>query len=44
MRKKVYDTAAAADPDCIHTPGIFVNRILQGPDEKRIEQRTVRAA
>jgi 3-oxoacid CoA-transferase subunit A len=30
------------DPDCIHTPGIFVHRILQGPHEKRIEQRTVR--
>jgi 3-oxoacid CoA-transferase subunit A len=32
------------DPDCIHTPGIFVHRIIQGPHEKRIEQRTVRAA
>jgi 3-oxoacid CoA-transferase subunit A len=32
------------DPDCIHTPGIFVHRILQGPHEKRIEQRTIRAA
>lgn len=32
------------DPDCIHTPGIFVNRIIQGRHEKRIEQRTVRAA
>ncbi len=32
------------DPDTIHTPGIFVHRILQGPHEKRIEQRTVRAA
>jgi 3-oxoacid CoA-transferase subunit A len=31
------------DPDQIHTPGIFVQRILQGRDyEKRIEQRTVR--
>ncbi|KAF0225425.1 MAG: 3-oxoacid CoA-transferase subunit [Rhodospirillaceae bacterium] len=31
------------DPDQIHTPGIFVNRIIQGPAfEKRIEQRTVR--
>ncbi len=31
------------DPDEIHTPGIFVNRIFQGQDyEKRIEQRTVR--
>ena len=32
------------DPDGIHTPGIFVHRILQGAHEKRIEQRTVRAA
>ena len=32
------------DPDGIHTPGIFVHRILQGQHEKRIEQRTVRAA
>jgi 3-oxoacid CoA-transferase A subunit len=31
------------DPDEIHTPGIFVQRIFQGVDyEKRIEQRTVR--
>lgn len=31
------------DPDQIHTPGVFVQRILQGPSyEKRIEQRTVR--
>ena len=31
------------DPNCIHTPGIFVQRIFQGSVyEKRIEQRTVR--
>jgi len=31
------------DPDCIHTPGIYVQRIIQGAHyEKRIEQRTVR--
>ncbi len=31
------------DPDQIHTPGIFVNRILQGTDyAKRIEFRTTR--
>ena len=31
------------DPDQVHTPGIFVNRILQGRDyAKRIEFRTVR--
>jgi 3-oxoacid CoA-transferase subunit A len=33
------------DPDAVHTPGIFVQRILQGPSyEKRIEQRTTRPA
>ncbi|UXP32196.1 CoA transferase subunit A [Reichenbachiella agarivorans] len=31
------------DPNQIHTPGIFVQRIFQGKEyEKRIEQRTVR--
>jgi 3-oxoacid CoA-transferase subunit A len=30
------------DPDKIHTPGIFVDRIVQSVFEKRIEQRTVR--
>lgn len=31
------------DPDQVHTPGIFVHRIVQNADpEKRIEQRTVR--
>jgi 3-oxoacid CoA-transferase subunit A len=31
------------DPDQIHTPGIYVNRIFQGKDfEKRIEQRTIK--
>src|SRR5215213_11456616 len=31
------------DPDHIHTPGIFVQRIVHYPDyEKRVEQRTVR--
>jgi 3-oxoacid CoA-transferase subunit A len=32
------------DPDMIHTPGIYVDRILQGTFEKRIEKRTLRAA
>src|SRR3984885_3215208 len=33
----------ALDPDCIHTPGIFVQRLVQGAHyEKRIEKRTVR--
>jgi 3-oxoacid CoA-transferase subunit A len=30
------------DPDHIHLPGIFVNRLIKGNFEKRIEQRTVR--
>jgi 3-oxoacid CoA-transferase subunit A len=30
------------DPDEIHTPGIYVNRVIQGTFEKRIEQRTIR--
>ena len=30
------------DPDCIHLPGIYVHRLIQGEHEKRIEQRTVR--
>jgi len=34
----------ALDPDTIHLPGIYVHRLLQGQHEKRIEQRTVRAA
>ena len=35
--------AGELDPNFIHTPGIFVQRIFQGETyEKRIEQRTVR--
>ena len=30
------------DPDHIHTPGIYVDRLIQTVSEKRIEQRTVR--
>ena len=30
------------DPDCIHTPGVFVHRVVVAKREKRIEQRTVR--
>jgi 3-oxoacid CoA-transferase subunit A len=34
--------AGELDPDMIHTPGIYVNRIFQGVDyEKRIEQITI---
>jgi len=29
------------DPDQIHTPGIFVDRMVQTVSEKRIEQRTI---
>ncbi|MGU3416217.1 CoA transferase subunit A [Enterobacteriaceae bacterium C34A] len=31
------------DPAAIHTPGIYVDRLIQGHFEKRIEQRTLRA-
>jgi 3-oxoacid CoA-transferase subunit A len=35
--------AGQIDPDCIHTPGIFVNRLVHVANpSKRIEQRTVR--
>jgi len=35
----------ALDPDHVHLPGIYVDRIVHNPaPEKRIEQRTVRAA
>ena len=30
------------EPSQIHTPGIYVNRVIQGNFEKRIERRTVR--
>ena len=30
------------DPDCIHTPGIYIDRIVEGVHEKRIEQLTTR--
>lgn len=32
------------DPAQIHTPGIYVDRVVLGTFEKRIEQRTVKAA
>ena len=34
----------ALDPDCIHLPGIYVHRLIQGEHEKRIEKRTLREA
>jgi len=31
------------DPNQVHTPGIFIDAIFQGPNyEKRIERRTTR--
>ncbi len=35
--------AGELDPDQIHVPGIYVNRVIQGKFEKRIEKRTVRS-
>jgi len=32
----------ALDPDAIHTPGSYINRVVQTRSEKRIEQRTIR--
>ena len=32
------------DPECIHTPGVFVQRVVVAPRQKRIERRTVRKA
>lgn len=32
------------EPSQIHTPGIYVDRLIQGSFEKRIEQRTIREA
>ncbi|MGI9380640.1 MAG: CoA transferase subunit A [Methyloligellaceae bacterium] len=32
------------DKSAIHTPGIYVQRIIEGEHEKRIEQRTIREA
>ena len=32
------------DPENVHTPGVFVHRVVVAPREKRIERRTVRKA
>jgi 3-oxoacid CoA-transferase subunit A len=32
----------ALDPECVHTPGVFVHRVVVAPRQKRIERRTVR--
>ncbi len=34
--------AGSLDPDHIHTPAVYVKRLVKGKFEKRIEQRTVR--
>ncbi len=39
--EKLVETGAL-DPDNIHTPGIFIDALVEGAHEKRIEQRTVR--
>jgi 3-oxoacid CoA-transferase subunit A len=36
-------SAGELDPDHIHTPGVYVKRLLKSKFEKRIEQRTIRA-
>jgi len=32
----------ALDPESVHTPGVFVQRVVVSPRQKRIERRTVR--
>jgi 3-oxoacid CoA-transferase subunit A len=32
------------DPENVHTPGVFVHRVVVAPREKRVERRTVRKA
>ncbi|MGE3261014.1 MAG: CoA transferase subunit A [Bacteriovoracia bacterium] len=34
--------AGSLDPDSIHTPAVYVNRLVKSTFEKRIEQRTIR--
>lgn len=36
--------AGSLDPNFIHTPGIYVDRLIQGTFEKRIEQLTLKEA
>jgi acyl CoA:acetate/3-ketoacid CoA transferase alpha subunit len=33
---------AGGEGEEVHTPGIFVHRVVVAPRQKRIEQRTVR--
>jgi 3-oxoacid CoA-transferase subunit A len=32
------------DPESVHTPGVYVKRLIVAPRQKRIERRTVRKA
>ncbi len=34
--------AGELDPDQIHTPGIYIDKVIQGTFEKRIEQKTLK--
>jgi 3-oxoacid CoA-transferase subunit A len=34
--------AGSLDPDSIHTPAVYVKRLVKGSFEKRIEKRTMR--
>lgn len=36
--------AGELDPNFIHTPGLYVDRVIQGQFEKRIERRTLQGA
>ncbi|MDX2131192.1 MAG: CoA transferase subunit A [Planctomycetota bacterium] len=36
------DALGGIDPDHVHTPGSFVNRVVRTTSQKRVEQRTVR--
>jgi 3-oxoacid CoA-transferase subunit A len=40
--EEIVDTGTL-DPDGIHTPGVYVDRLVVTTSEKRIEQRTVLA-
>jgi 3-oxoacid CoA-transferase subunit A len=34
--------AGELDPECVHTPGVFIHRVVVAPRQKRIERRTIR--
>ena len=43
IRVEMRQIGSRLNPNMIHTPGIFIQRIFKGEKfEKRIEQRTVR--